>query len=95
MKCSISLNNAKKIANQLGINLEVIPLHEWRYGMCVELEHGLVQKLTNVTNNDLMKTGKIALAHLMEFSDYYKRHYKMEKQAEKYWRKRKKPNIFI
>jgi len=42
-------------------------------------------KLTNVTNDDSLITGKIALAHLNEFSDYYDRLEKMESEAEKYW----------
>jgi hypothetical protein len=56
--------------------------------MNVELEHGKVDKKTNVTNNDLMTTGKIALAHLREFPDYYQRLDKLESAAEKYWENR-------
>jgi hypothetical protein len=41
--------------------------------MNVELEHGSIDKRTNVTNNDLILTGKIALAHLYELPYYYKR----------------------
>ena len=94
-KCFITLTDAKKIAVKLKINLKVIPINEWRYGMCVELEHGLNRGLTNVTNNNLLITGKIALAHILEYPDYYKRLYKMEEQAEKYWKKKKIPNILI
>ncbi len=54
-------------------------------GMDVELEHGKINELTNVTNDDPLLTGKIALAHLNEFSDYYDRLENMEKEAEKYW----------
>ena len=41
--------------------------------MDVELEHGLHDQLTNVTQDDPLITGKIALAHLNEFPDYYTR----------------------
>ena len=51
-------------------------------GLEVELEHGLRDPETNVTNNDLILTGKIALAHLNEIPDYYTRLNKMEKEAE-------------
>lgn len=54
-------------------------------GMDVELEHGLHDPATNVTNDDALITGKIALAHLNEFPDYYTRLEKMEKEAEQYW----------
>jgi hypothetical protein len=51
-------------------------------GMDVELEHGLHDLLTNVTDSDPVVTGKIALAHLNEFSDYYTRLARMETEAE-------------
>jgi hypothetical protein len=54
-------------------------------GMDVELEHGLIASHTNVTGNDPLVTGKIALAHLTEYPDYYSRLEKMESEAEKYW----------
>jgi len=51
-------------------------------GMDVELEHGTVDSNTNVTNDDPLITGKIALAHLNELPDYYTRLDKMEKEGE-------------
>ena len=51
-------------------------------GLDVELEHGTVDPDTNVTNDDALMTGKIALAHLNEFSDYYTRLDIMEREAE-------------
>jgi hypothetical protein len=51
----------------------------------VELEHGARDTQTNVTNDDALITGKIALAHLKEFPDYYTRLSAMEKEAEEYW----------
>ena len=56
-------------------------------GMDVELEHGLRDPNTNVTNDDSLVTGKIALAHLNEFPDYYTRLKKMEKEADDFWGK--------
>jgi len=53
----------------------------------VELEHGLCDAKTNVTGDDPLLTGKIALAHLNEFPDYYTRLDKMEKEADDYWGK--------
>jgi hypothetical protein len=51
------------------------------------LEHGLIDIKTNVTNDDPLMTGKIALAHLNEFPDYYNRLEKMEKEADAFWGK--------
>lgn len=53
--------------------------------MDVELEHGTIDTHKNVSNNDSLVTGKIALAHLIEFPDYYTRLEKMETEAEIYW----------
>lgn len=55
--------------------------------MDVELEHGTIDPATNVTNDDPIMTGKIALAHLNEFPDYYDRLEEMEEEAEEYWEK--------
>lgn len=51
-------------------------------GMDIEFEHGTVNQDTNVTDDDPLPTGKIALAHLREISDYYTRLEKMEDDAE-------------
>lgn len=80
---------AKKVGESLGIDWSQFNVEQFRMGMDVELEHGLVDSETNVTNNDPTTTGKIALAHLKEFSDYYTRLEEMEKEAEKYWDEKK------
>jgi hypothetical protein len=89
----ITLNEAKKVGDKLNIDFNVIDIKEWRDGMQIELEHGTHNKKTNVTGNDLMKTGKIALAHILEMKDYYIRLKKMEEQGNKYWANKKRPNI--
>lgn len=81
---------AKKTGEQLGIKWDKFDVEQYRMGMDVELEHGKRDPHTNVTNDDILTTGKIALAHLNEFPDYYTRLEKMEKEAEAYWEKHKK-----
>ncbi len=76
---------AKSIGDKLGIKWDKFKAEQFRRGMDVELEHGKRDPNTNVTNDDALMTGKIALAHLNEFPDYYNRLEKMEKEAEKYW----------
>ena len=82
VKKHFSDEQAKEIGDQLGIKWDGFDVEQFRYGMDVELEHGLENTLTNVTNNDPLSTGKIALAHLNEFPDYYTRLEKMEREAE-------------
>ena len=72
----------KKIGEALGIDWSKFDVEQYRMGLDVELEHGLVDPDTNVTDDDPMITGKIALAHLNEFADYYTRLEKMEREAE-------------
>ena len=50
-----------------------IPLEEFRRGLEVELEHGVMFRDANVTNNHPVLTGMIVLAHLKEMMDYYER----------------------
>ena len=73
---------AKDIGEKLGIDCSKFDIEQYRMGLDIELEHGLVDPHTNVTNDDPIMTGKIALAHLNEFADYYTRLDIMEKEAE-------------
>jgi hypothetical protein len=77
---------ALAIGDEIRVNWEEIPLEEFRMGLHVELEHGVHDPQTNVTGDDLITTGKIALAHLKEFPDYYTRLRKMESEAESDWK---------
>ena len=78
-------DQAKQVGEQLGIDWSKFDVDQFRRGMDVELEHGTVDQSTNVSNDDPLTTGKIALAHLNEFPDYYDRLDKMEVEAEKFW----------
>ncbi len=86
-KKSFTTEEAKKVGEMLGTKWDKFDVEQFRMGMDVELEHGLRGPQTNVTNDDPIMTGKIALAHLNEFSDYYTRLSKLEKEAESYWGK--------
>ncbi len=52
-------------------------------GTDVQLEHGLHDSTTNVTNDDPILTAKVALTHLNEFPDSYTRPARMEDEAER------------
>ncbi len=73
---------AKQIGEALGIDWSKFDVEQYRMGLDVELEHGKIDPQTNVTNDDPIMTGKIALAHLNEFPNYYARLDKMEREAE-------------
>ena len=84
-KKTYSYEEAKSIGEKLGIKWKIFDIEQFKMGMDVELEHGKINEFTNVTNDDPLLTGKIALAHLDEFPDYYDRLENMENEAEKYW----------
>jgi len=86
-KQSFSVDEAEKIGSQLGIKWDKFNVEQFRQGMDIELEHGSRDKETNVTNDDPLTTGKIALAHLNEFPDYYTRLEILEKEADVFWKK--------
>ena len=75
---------AAAVADLLGVDLaaEGFGLEALRHGMEVELEHGRCDPQTDVTHDDPILTGKIALAHLRERSDYYECLDKLERDAE-------------
>ena len=82
-KRSFTSAEARATATLLGIDFEALgfDLEQFRMGMDVELEHGPRDPETNVSGNDPIVTGKIALAHLKEFPDYYTRLAVMEREA--------------
>jgi hypothetical protein len=82
---SFSADEARRVGEQIGIDWASAPfdVEQFRIGMDVELEHGLHDLLTNVTDDDPLVTGKIALAHLKEFPDYYTRLERMEEETKR------------
>jgi hypothetical protein len=81
----ITTEEARRVGDEIGVDWERFDLEQFRAGMDVELEHGSHDPQTNVTNDDPIVTGKIALAHMKEFPDYYERLEVMEQEAERYW----------
>ncbi|MCO5326047.1 MAG: hypothetical protein M9964_03185 [Solirubrobacterales bacterium] len=78
---------AREAGERIGIDWTTSPfdVEQFRMGMDVELEHGTQDPETNVTDDDVTVTAKIARAHLNEFPDYYTRLAVMEADAEAHW----------
>jgi hypothetical protein len=88
-KHRVGSDEAQRVGASLGIDWKKVDLEQFRRGLEVELEHGARDPETNVTNDDLSLTGKIAWAHLKEFPDYYTRLDKLEAEADAYWASRR------
>ena len=76
---------ARRVGDEIGVDWSRFDLDQFRRGMDVEFEHGSHDPQTDVTHDDPIVTGKIALAHMKEFPDYYERLEHMEAEAELYW----------
>jgi DNA-directed RNA polymerase alpha subunit len=89
-KTVFTADQAREVGEQIGIDWATsrFDVEQFRMGMDVELEHGKHDAETNVTDDDVVVTAKIARAHLNEFPDYYTRLAVMESEAEKYWAER-------
>ncbi len=81
IKKEFTLDEAKEIGDLLNIDFSTVDLEQFRLGLGVELEHGIQDLETNVTNDNELITGRIAWAHLKEIPDYYTRLKKMENEA--------------
>ena len=78
-----NLQDALYVASILKIHFDKFSIEEFLDGINIELEHGTISPQTNVTNDNLITTAKIALAHLNEFPNYYNKDYGL-RQFEKY-----------
>lgn len=68
-------NEILRVARYLNVDFTKFPFEDFKRGINIELEHGMENMNTNVTNDDLLKTAKIALAHLNEYPNYYNKDY--------------------
>ena len=91
-RTTFTTEEARRVGEEIGIDWSAAPfdVEQFRMGMDVELEHGLHDPATNVTDDDPHTTARIALAHLNEFPDYYTRLEQMEEEAERDWSSRER-----
>ena len=78
-----SPKEAKRIGEALGIRWETFDVEQFTLGLNKELEHGRRNAATDITHDQPMLTGRIALAHLNEIPDYYTRLCEMEQKAKR------------
>ena len=74
-----NLQDAINVASLLNIKFDKFTIDDLLEGLNIESEHGTINLNTNVTNDSLIKTAKIALAHLNEFPNYYNKEYGLKK----------------
>ncbi|MFW6056192.1 MAG: DUF5661 family protein [Chloroflexota bacterium] len=69
----ITDEEARKVLAEVNPGNMPVSLDDFRIGLEVELEHGVVYPDSNVTNNHPVLTGMIVMAHFQEMLDYYQR----------------------
>jgi hypothetical protein len=69
------------------LNVKVIGWSQLKKGIKIEQEHAYAK-------HSLSRLLTIVSEHLSEYPDYYDRLVKMEKDAEEYWKGKKKPSIY-
>jgi len=84
----IDVETALELAIKHNINLSVISLKWWRFGLNVETEH------YNTVDGDFDTIANIVIDHLLEFPNYYEYLEDIEDKMKLYWREKRKPNIF-
>ena len=77
-----NINDAIYASRLLNIPFNKFSIEDFLEGINIESEHGSINELTNVTNDDLIITSKIALAHLNEYPNYYNKEYGLKKYEE-------------
>ena len=82
-----NISDAIYASKILNISFDKFTIYEFLDGMNVELEHRTINSMTNVTNDNVIITAKIALAHLNEFPNYYNSYYGI-KNFEKFLKPR-------
>lgn len=58
-----SPEEARRVGDEIGVDWRRYPLEEFRKGMGIEFEHGSHDPQTDMTHDDPIPTGKIALTH--------------------------------
>ena len=82
-KDHFSLEEARQIGDDLGVRWDTFGIEQFAIGLNVELEHGRRDPETDITHDEPMLTGKIALVHLKEIPDYYTRLTTMEDESRR------------
>ena len=88
-----NIQDALYAARILKIKFDNFSPEEFLEGINIELEHGTINPQTNVTNDNLIATAKIALAHLKEHPNYYNKKYGLKHFENFLQSKLKKSNL--
>ena len=85
----ISLDDAKRIGDSLYIDWNQIDLEQFRQGLMGDPKQGTMDPETGPAYDGVFLTGKVVLAHIQEFPDYFTRLAKLKAEADEYQSRRR------
>ena len=85
----ISTDQAKGVGESLHIDWEQVDLEEFRQGLMGNHQPGAIDPETGLTYDSVLLTGKVVLAHMEEFPDYFTRLAKLKAEVDEYQARRR------
>lgn len=79
----ISLDQARRVGEAMHLDWEQVDLEEFRQGLMGDCKEDIDTE-TGLAYQDLLRTGKVVLAHMQEFPDYHFRLAKLEAEVDEY-----------
>lgn len=80
----ISSDEARRIGESLHIDWDQVDLEQFRQGLMGSHEQEAVDPETGLTYDGVLLSGKLVLAHMQEFPDYFTRLAKLKAEADQY-----------
>jgi len=80
----ISLDEAKRIGDSLYIDWNQVDLKQFRQGLMGNHKQGAMDPETELIYDGVLSTGKVVLAHMQEFPDYFTRLAKLKAEIDEY-----------
>ena len=85
----ISSDEAKRIGDSLYIDWNQIDLEQFRQGLIGNQRRAAMDSETGLIDDGVVLSGKIVLAHMQKFPDYFSRLEKLRAEANDYQSKRR------
>ena len=80
----ISSDEARRIGEALHLDWDRIDLEQFRQGLMGEVDQANMDPETGRTYDSVLLSGKLVVAHMQEFPDYFTRLEKLKAEADRH-----------
>lgn len=80
----ISSEEAQRIGESLHLDWDRIDLEQFRQGLMGDVDEGNMDPETGRTYDSVLLSGKLVVAHMQEFPDYFTRLEKLKAEADRH-----------